>query len=130
MGDFNSMFPNFLDRCVELKNLLIPLAYLLVTGGVIAATIARNRSGSAHLRTFGKAIVLIMVLVYLPTWGNQVVTLVDSTVKDILKIDPSKIHDQYKAALELQKAAEGERSWWEKLMDWRAHRLSAARRSR
>ena len=120
MGDFNSMFPNFLDRCLELKNLLMPLAYLLITGGLIAATIARHRSASAHLRSFGKTIVLIMLLVYLPNWGNQVVSLVDSTVKDVLKVNPAKIHDQYKAALELKKATEGEKSWWEKLMDWRA----------
>jgi hypothetical protein len=120
MGDFNTMFPNFLNRCLELKNLLIPLTYLLITGGVIAATIAKHRSGSSHLQTFGKAIVLIMVLVYLPTWGNQIVTLVDSTVKDVLKVDPSRIHEQYKAALEMQKAASAERSWWDKLMDWRS----------
>lgn len=120
MGDFNSMFPNFLSRCLELKNLLIPLTYLLITGGVIAVTVAKNRSGGAHLQTFGKAIVLIMVLVYLPTWGNQIVALVDTTVKDVLRVDPSRIHDQYKAALELQRAADGERSWWERLMDWRA----------
>ncbi len=61
-----------------------------------------------------------MLLVYLPNWGNQVVSLVDSTVKDVLKVNPAKIHDQYKAALELKKAAEGDKSWWEKLMDWRA----------
>ena len=120
MGSFNSMFPNFLDRCLELKSVLMPLAYLLITGGLIAATIARHQSVSAYLPTFGKAIVLIMLLVYLPTWGNQVVSVVDSTVKDVLKVNPAKIHDQYKAALELKKAAEGEKSWWEKLMDWRA----------
>src|SRR5437660_3292654 len=120
MGSFNSMFPNFLDRCLELKNVLMPLAYLLITGGLIAATIARHQSASAHLRAFGKTIVLIMLLVYLPNWGNQVVSVVDSTVKDVLKVNPAKIHDQYKAALEFKKTAEGEKSWWEKLMDWRA----------
>jgi hypothetical protein len=120
MGDFNSMFPNFLGRCLELKALLMPIAYLLVTGGFIAATITGHRSSSALLRIFGRTIVLIMVLVYLPTWGNQIVSMVDTTVKDVLRVDPSKIHEQYQGALELKKAADGEKSWWEKIMDWRA----------
>jgi hypothetical protein len=114
------MFPNFLGRCLELKALLMPLAYLLVTGGFIAATITGHRSSSALLRIFGRTIVLIMVLVYLPTWGNQIVSMVDTTVKDVLRVNPSKIHEQYQGALELKKAAEGEKSWWEKIMDWRA----------
>ncbi|MDX1951454.1 MAG: hypothetical protein SFY81_04675 [Verrucomicrobiota bacterium] len=44
----------------------------------------------------------------------------DDTVKNVLKADPSKIFDQYNAALEMKKAAVGERHWWEKIMDWRA----------
>ena len=118
MGDFNSMFPNFLTQCLSLKTLLTPIAYLLITGGLIASTIAHHRSGGAQLQAIGKVIVLIMLIVFLPTWGNQIVSIVDDTVKNVLKVDPAKIHDQYQAALQLKKSVDGNKSWWEKLFNF------------
>jgi hypothetical protein len=118
MGDFNSMFPNFLTQCLSLKTLLTPIAFLLITGGLIASTIAHHRSGNAQLQAIGKVIVLIMLIVFLPTWGNQIVSIVDDTVKNVLKVDPAKIHDQYQAALELKKSTDGNQSWWDKLFNF------------
>jgi hypothetical protein len=118
MGDFNSLFPNFLTQCLSLKTLLTPIAFLLVTGGLIASTIAHHRSGNAQLQAIGKVIVLIMLIVFLPAWGNQIVSIVDDTVKNVLKVDPAKIHDQYQAALELKKSADGNQSWWDKLFNF------------
>jgi hypothetical protein len=117
MGDFNSMFPNFLTQCLSLKTLLTPIAYLLITGGLIASTIAHHRSGNAQLQAIGKVIVLIMLIVFLPTWGNQIVSIVDDTVKNVLKVDPAKIHDQYQAALQLNSSSNGNTSWWDKLFN-------------
>jgi hypothetical protein len=118
MGDFNSMFPNFLSQCLSLKTLLTPIAYLLITGGLIASTIANHRSGNASLHAIGKVIIFIMLIVFLPTWGNQIVSIVDDTVKNVLKVDPAKIHDQYQAALQLKKSSDGNSSWWEKLFSF------------
>lgn len=112
------MFPNFLGLCLTLKSLLTPIAYVLVTGGWIATTFAGYRSGGTHLRAIGKIIVLLMLLVYLPTWGNQVVSAVDDLVKNVLKVDPAQLHDQYQAALQLKKSAGGDGSWWEKVFDF------------
>jgi len=112
------MFPNFLSQCLSLKTLLTPIAYLLITGGLIASTIAHHRSGSAALHNVGKIIVLLMLLVFLPTWGNQVVSIVDDLVKNTLKVDPAQIHDQYQAALQLKKSDGGDKSWWEKVFDF------------
>src|SRR5471030_889051 len=116
MGDFNSMFPNFLTQCLSLKMLLTPIAFLLITGGLIASTIAHHHTGNAQLQAIGKVIVLIMLIVFLPNWGNQIVSIVDDTVKNVLKVDPAKIHDQYQAALELKKSTDGNQSWWDKLI--------------
>ena len=118
MGDFNSMFPNFLTQCLSLKTLLTPIAFLLITGGLIASTIANHRSGSAPLQAVAKVIVLIMLIVFLPSWGNQIVTIVSDMVTNVLKVDPAKIHDQYQAALELKKSADGNTSWWEKVFNF------------
>jgi hypothetical protein len=118
MGDFNSMFPNFLTQCLSLKTLLTPVAFLLITGGLIASTIAHHRSGNASLQAIGKVIVLIMLIVFLPTWGNQIVTIVSDTVTNTLQVDPAKIHDQYQAALQMKKSTNGNQSWWEKLINF------------
>jgi hypothetical protein len=118
MGDFNSMFPNFLTQCLSLKTLLTPVAFLLITGGLIASTVAHHRSGNAQLQAIGKVIVLIMLIVFLPTWGNQIVTIVSDTVTNTLQVDPAKIHDQYQAALQMKKSTDGNQSWWEKLINF------------
>jgi hypothetical protein len=125
MPDFNTLFPNFTSRCVELSGLLTPIAYLFLVGGVISSTITGHRSGAAFLRTFGRTIVFIALLTFLVPWGNTITAVVDSTVKDVLKVDPSKIYDDYQKALEMKKAAEGEKSWWEKVFEWRASLLEA-----
>jgi hypothetical protein len=118
MGDFNSMFPNFLTQCLSLKTLLTPIAFLLITGGLIASTIAHHRSGNAQLQAIGKMIVLITLIVFLPTWGNEIVSIVSDTVTNVLKVDPAKIHDQYQAALQMKKSTDGNTSWWEKLINF------------
>lgn len=115
MGDFNSLFPSFLSLCLSLKTLLTPVAFLLLTSGLIASTIAHHRSGNAQLQAIGRTIVFIMLIVFLPTWGNQIVTTIGSLVTDTLKVDPAKIHDQYQAALQMKKSPAGDQSWWEKL---------------
>jgi hypothetical protein len=116
MGDFNTMFPNFLNQCLSLKALLTPIAYVLITGGLTASTIANHRNGGAQLQTIGKMIIFVMLLVFLPTWGNQIVSIVSDTVTNTLQVDPAKIHDQYQAALQLKKSSDGNQSWWEKLV--------------
>lgn len=118
MGDFNSMFPNFSTQCLSLKNILTPIAYLLITSGWIATTIAGYRSGDTHFRAVGKICVLLILLVFLPSWGNQIVSAMDDLVKNVLNVDPAKIHDQYQAALQLKKSNDGNSSWWERAFNF------------
>lgn len=120
MQTFTSMFPQFLSQCLNLKSVLMPVAFLLLTTGLIATVISHHESPSHFIRAFGKTIGLIILLVYLPHWGNQVVTVVDDTVKNTLNSDPSKIYDQYQAALQVKKTTDGQKSWWQKIMDWRS----------
>lgn len=126
MSDFNSMFPQFLQQCLQLKSLLTPVAYLLITGGLIAATITTHQSAAANLRVFGRIIVLVAILVFLPTWGNQIVTTVNDTVTNTLNVNPAQIQDQYKAALEMKKSTDStNQSWWDKVVEWRASMVEA-----
>ncbi len=120
MNDFNTMFPNFVNQCLSLKTLLTPIAFVLLTGGLIASTIANHHNGAAHLQSIGRIIIFVVLLVFLPAWGNKIVFIVSDTVTNVLKIDPAKIHDEYQAALQLQKSSDGNSSWWEKIIDFRA----------
>lgn len=122
---FNTLFPNFTNRCVELQGILNPIAYLLIVGGMISSTITGHRSGAAYMRTFGRTIVFIVLMTFLVSWGNEISSVVDSTVKNVLKVVPTKVYDDYQKALQMQKAAEGEKSWWEKVFEWRASLLEA-----
>src|SRR5687767_4048749 len=101
MPDFNTIFPRFTDSCVQLKQLLIPIAYLMLVVGLISASINRHRSGQAFMRSFGRTIVLVMVLTFIVSWGNTVTNVTDSTVKNILHVDPTRVYDDYQAALEM-----------------------------
>lgn len=125
MPDFNTLFPNFTSRCVELQQILMPVAYLLLVGGLISSTVTGHRSGGAYIRTFGRTIVFIVLMTFLVTWGNEICSIVDSTVKNVLRVDPSKVYDDYQQALQIQKAAAGERSWWEKVFQWQSSLLEA-----
>ncbi len=117
MQDFNSLFPHFLERCVELKSALVPVAYLLLVVGVISSTLTGRRSASAYLRTFGRTIVYILLLVYLVTWGNEFTALTDRAVKEIIRADPAAVFEQYNAALIAEKSQEEEAGWWDKLFN-------------
>ncbi len=125
MPDFNLLFPNFTSRCVELQAILMPVAYLLIVGGMISSTVTGHRSGAAYIRTFGRTIVFIIVMTFFVSWGNTISVVVDTTVKEVLRVDPSKVYDDYQQALEMQKAADGEKSWWEKVFEWQASLLEA-----
>src|SRR5437660_947198 len=106
MPEFNSIFPHFTAQCAQLKEILTPITYLLLVGGLISTTLTGARSGNAYLRSFSRTIGLIVLLSFLVTWGNTITTTVDSTVKNVLKVDPTKIYDQYQNALEMKKSTE------------------------
>lgn len=121
MNDFNSIFPNFVNQAVQLKQILMPVAFVMITGGMIASIITGERSGNAYMRIVARTLVLILVLTFLVSWGNTLTTIVDSTVKDVLKVDPAQIFDQYRAALNMQKSNDtSNQSWWEKVFSMRA----------
>jgi len=117
MDEFNTLFPNFTARAADLKTVLMPVAYLFLVTGMISSTVTGRRSASASLRTFGRTIVFIILLTQLVSWGNQVCLITDTTVKDVLKADPSKVYEQYNKALEAKKSETAQAGWWDKLFN-------------
>jgi hypothetical protein len=94
MTDFNSLFPNFLSQCSQLKTTLMPVAYLLLVAGMISSTITGQRSAGAYMRSIGRTIVYVMLLTFLVTWGNQLTQIVNTTVRETIQADPAKVFDR------------------------------------
>lgn len=122
MNDFNTLFPNFANQCAEMNRVLLPTAFVLIVVGIVSSTITGQRNPGAYLRTFGRTLAYLAVLSQLTIWGNQISTIVDDTVKTSLMADPTKVFDQYKKTLEVQKGtgSGGAKSWWDKLFDSQA----------
>jgi hypothetical protein len=117
MTDFNSIFPNFVNQCVQLKQLLTPIAFLLLTAGLISSIVTGQKSGDAYMRAIARTLVLVVVLTFLVSWGNTITSIVDSTVKNVLKVDPTQIYDNYQNALAMKKTSDDNPSWWQKVFE-------------
>ena len=117
MNNFDTLFPNFAASCAALKSVLMPVAYLLLVTGMVLSTIVGRRSAGPVLRALGRTIVYIIVLTQLVNWGNQIATITDSTVTNVLHADPSNVYQQYNQALQAQQSTTSQNSWWEKLFN-------------
>src|SRR6266545_3223573 len=120
MNNFDTLFPNFLSQCAEMNRVLTPIAFVLLAIGIVSSTVTGHRSPSAYLRTIGRTFAFAAVLAYLPTWSNEIATVVDTTVKETLKADPTAVYAQYQKALAISKGTGGSntggsKSWWDLL---------------
>ncbi len=115
MNDFNTLFPNFLTQCAELNRVLTPVAVVLFVVGIVASTATGNRSASAYMRTVARTFAYVGALALLLTWGSEVATAIDDTVKNTLQANPAAVFDDYNKALAIQKGAGEGKSWWDML---------------
>ena len=100
--------------------MLTPIAFVLLAIGIVSSTVTGHRSPSAYLRTIGRTFAFAAILAYLPTWNNEIATVVDSTVRETLKADPTAVYAQYQKALAISKGTSGSttggsKSWWDLL---------------
>ena len=117
MNDFDTLFPNFVPQAQQLRTVLMPIAFILMVAGVVSSTISGHRSPGAYLRTVARTFAIGAVLVFIVPWGDQISQITDDVVRNTLNADPSVVYEKYNKALEIQKSATGERSWWDKLWD-------------
>jgi hypothetical protein len=61
--------------------------------------------------------VLTALLVMLPRWGNDVQSLVQTSILNGLGVDPSHVQDQYNHLLVIKRDTAHEHSWWDILGD-------------
>ena len=117
MASFESMFPTFLQKCVELHELLQIVAFMLFIVGTILFVV-HGFSGKTLMFYMVRLFILTALLVYLPQWGNQVQSLVQTSILSGLGVDPSNVQDQYNNLLVVKRdTSSGTHSWWDILGD-------------
>ena len=116
MASFESLFPTFLQKCAELNELLRIVAFMLFIVGTIMLVV-HGFSGKTLMLHLVRLFVLTALLVMLPQWGNQVQSLVQTSILNGLGVDPSNVQDQYNNLLVVKRDAGSDHSWWDILGD-------------
>src|SRR5438445_118573 len=98
MATFDSIFPTFLTKCLELHDLLLIVAFMLFVVGIIT-TVIQGFTPKSVTRFLLRLLVLTALLVFLPTWGNTMQNILNSSILSGLGIDPANVQDQYNQLL-------------------------------
>ncbi len=114
MAPFESIFPTFLQKCAELNELLRIVAFALFIVGTIML-VTHGFTGQTLMLHMVRLFVLTALLVFLPQWGNQVQSLLQSSILNGLGVDPSNVQDQYNQLLVIKRDTGGGHSWWDVL---------------
>ena len=114
MASFESIFPTFLQKCAELNELLRIVAFALFIVGTIML-VTHGYTGQTLMLHMVRLFVLTALLVFLPQWGNEVQSLLQSSILNGLGVDPSNVQDQYNQLLVIKRDTGGGHSWWDVL---------------
>jgi hypothetical protein len=116
MASFESIFPTFLQKCVELNQLLQMVAFALFIVGTIML-VTHGFTGQTLMLHMVRLFVLTALLVFLPQWGNQMQSVLQSSILNGLGVDPSNVQDQYNQLLVIKRDTGSTHSWWDILGD-------------
>ena len=112
MASFENIFPTFLQKCAELNELLRIVAFALFIVGTIML-VTHGFTGKTLMLHMVRLFVLTALLVFLPQWGNQVQSLLQSSILNGLGVDPSNVQDQYNQLLVIRRDTGSNHSWWD-----------------
>ncbi len=112
MATFNSLFPTFLTKCADLHTLLLSVAFaFFITGIIITAFHKPTHRTLLHLLL--RLLLLTTLLVMLPSWGNQIQTLLHDDILSGLGVDPALVYQQYNNLLVTKTNTTATASWWD-----------------
>jgi hypothetical protein len=113
MATFDGIFPTFLAKCADLHTLLLSVAFALFITGVIVTVFQRfTHRVALHLAV--RLLLLTSLLVYLPAWGNQLQSLLQTSVLSGLGVDPTQVYKQYNQLLAVKRdSTSTSNSWWD-----------------
>ena len=116
MASFENIFPTFLQKCAELNELLRIVAFALFIVGIILL-VTHGFTGKTLMMHMVRLFVLTALLVFLPQWGNQMQSVLQSSILSGLGVDPSNVQDQYNQLLVIKRDTGSTHSWWDILGD-------------
>lgn len=112
MAQFEILFPTFIRKCVELRTLLQPVAFVLfIVGTMLLAS--RRFSARALMSHLVRIVVLVALLGMLPQWGNTLQALLQDSILQGLGVDPRQVHDQYNALVVAKRDLGTGTAWWD-----------------
>lgn len=112
MASFELLFPSLIAKAADLHALLRVAAFGLFIVGTILAMWPRP-TPSRVLRHLVRLLVLTSLLVFLPEWGNQFQSLLQSSILSGLGVEPENLYKRYQELLIIKDHAGPEHSWWE-----------------
>ena len=112
MATFDQLFPTFLQKCAELHELLRIVAFMLFIVGTILL-VTHGFTGKTLMLHLVRLLILTALLVYLPQWGNQAQSLIQTSIMNGLGVDPSQVQDQYNQLLVVRRDSGTGTSWWD-----------------
>jgi hypothetical protein len=112
MATFDQLFPTFLQKCAELHELLRIVAFMLFIVGTILL-VTHGFTGKTLMLHLVRLLILTALLVYLPRWGNQAQSLIQTSIMNGLGVDPSQVQDQYNQLLVVRRDSGTGTSWWD-----------------
>jgi len=92
------------------------VAFMLFIVGTIMLVV-HGFTAKTLLLHMVRLFVLTALLVMLPQWGNQVQSLVQTSILSGLGVDPSNVQDQYNNLLVIKRDTGTDHSWWDILGD-------------
>ena len=101
---------------MELHELLRIVAFMLFIVGTILLVV-HGFTGKTLMLHMVRLFVLTALLVMLPQWGNQVQSLVQTSILDGLGIDPSQRARPIQQFLVVKRDTGSDHSWWDILGD-------------
>ncbi|MBL9168028.1 MAG: hypothetical protein JNN07_09830, partial [Verrucomicrobiales bacterium] len=117
MASFESIFPTFLQKCADLHDLLLVVAFMLFIVGVILR-VTHGFTPKSMTMFMVRLLILTALLVFLPAWGNQLQDTVKTSILDGLGVNPADVQDQYNKLLVIKRDNAADRSWWDILSDF------------
>ena len=84
MAPFETIFPTFLQKCAELHDLLQVVAFMLFIVGTMLFVLHGFSAKTMTLHLV-RIMILTALLVMLPTWGNQVQGILQSSILPVLQ---------------------------------------------
>lgn len=112
--NFDLIFPSFLTAVFQLRDLLLPVAFVLIVTGFVLSVANAGQSVRRILTPIVRVTMLTALLVYLPVWGGELSKATNDAIVHTLKANPAEVNAKFRASLQAQNNND-DNEWWANL---------------